>query len=175
MYSQHLLSVAVLTANLVSASSNPTYFNLTAISAVNNASLFQCWQLTTPITSSAQNGLSGSMVQQLGALNGNATYGYLPANFPGANHPAPGNQYVVILSGKMIVTVPNTTERAIFTGGANSVIIAADTADKSIIGHVTGTLNEPVAALQIPFLNGQIPPYKVLYNGACESRELNFC
>lgn len=78
----------------------------------------------------------------------------------------------------MIVTVPNTTpnttEEAIFTGGANSVIIAADTADKSAVGHITGTLEEPVTALQIPFSGGKIPPYRVLYNGVCKSSELNF-
>jgi hypothetical protein len=74
----------------------------------------------------------------------------------------------------MIVTVPNTAEKAIFTGGPNSVIIAADTADKCTVGHVTGTLEEPVTALQIPFSGGKIPPYRVLYNGVCKSSELMF-
>ncbi|PQE22442.1 small secreted protein [Rutstroemia sp. NJR-2017a BVV2] len=176
MHPRYLFAASVCFPSQVPAAltSTPPYFNLTAISAINNVSLFQCWQLTTPIASSVQNGLVGSMVQSLGVLGGNATYSYLPANFPGSAHAAPAPQYVVFLSGKMIVTVPNTTEKAIFTGGPNSVIIAADTADKSTVGHVTGTLGEPVTALQIPFLGGKIPPYSVLYNGVCKSRELMF-
>ncbi|KAM3073389.1 hypothetical protein ACMFMG_004712 [Clarireedia jacksonii] len=180
MHPQHLLvSLTVAVSQVLAAlTSVSPYFNLTAISAVDNVSLFQCWQLTAPINSSVQDGLVRSMVQSLGLLGGNATYSYLPANFPGTTHAAPVPQYVVFLSAKMIVTVPSTTpnmtEEAIFTGGANSVIIAANTADKSSIEHVTGTLEEPVTALQIPFAGGQIPPYRVLYNGVCKSSELNF-
>ena len=83
-------------------------------------------------------------------------------------------RYVVFLSGQTQITIPNSTQQAVFEGGANDIIIAVDTADKSAFGHISTTLNESVAALQIPTRDGKIPCKKVLYNGACKASELNF-
>lgn len=84
-------------------------------------------------------------------------------------------RYVVFLSGIITVTIPETNQTATFTGGgANSIFIAADTQDKSTNGHVTGTGDKPVTLLQMPFLGGVVPEYRVLYNGACRKKELGF-
>ncbi|CCD45303.1 hypothetical protein QC760_006172 [Botrytis cinerea] len=152
----------------------PTNFNITAITASNNITIFQCWQLTDPIIYKEQPGYGSEMIyQNLGAM-ANATFGYLPANFPGAAHVAPASQYVVFLSGEMVVTIPETNQTASFKAGANGIVIDADTQDVSANGHVTASLDEPVATLQIPFLGGVAPGYTVLHEGVCGEEELQF-
>ncbi|TVY16494.1 hypothetical protein LARI1_G006256 [Lachnellula arida] len=173
MYCTALAVFAVIVIATVTVQASPTSFNLSAITAINNTSVIQCWQLTEPLVTSSVPGIVGAAAQQLGSL-ANASYGFLPAHFVGTPHPAPAVQYVVFLSGQTQITIPNSTQQAIFKGGTNGIIIAADTADKSAFGHVSTTLNGSVAALQIPTRKGKIPCKRVLYNGACKASELNF-
>ncbi|KAF5872212.1 uncharacterized protein Bfra_005566 [Botrytis fragariae] len=173
-YTPYLFAVPFLASYPSPVNAVPTNFNLTAITASKNISIFQCWQLTDPIISGEQPGYGSEMIlQNLGAM-GNATYGYLSANFPGAAHVAPAAQYVVLLSGQMVITISETNQTATFTAGANGIIVAADTQDKSANGHMTASLDEPVATLQIPFLGGVPPGYKVLHDGVCGEDELEF-
>ena len=69
-----------------------TAFNLTAISAVNDASVLECWQITLPLTISQAPGTKGAAVQQLGNLS-NMTWSSIPGGYPGSPHPAPAVQY----------------------------------------------------------------------------------
>ena len=72
-------------------SSGVQFFNLTAIDAKDGKSLFQCWQLSYPLTVSTTAGIVGAAVQQLGNL-GAGEYDWLPANYAGTAHPAPEPQ-----------------------------------------------------------------------------------
>ncbi|TGO10178.1 hypothetical protein BTUL_0142g00150 [Botrytis tulipae] len=173
-YTPYLFAVPFLASNSSPVNAVPTNFNLTAITASNNISAFQCWQLTDPIISGEQPGYGTEMIlQNLGAM-GNATYGYLPAHFPGATHVAPTPQYVLLLSGQMVITIPETNQTATFSAGANGIIVAADTQDLSANGHVTASLDEPVTTVQIPFWGGVAPGYRVLHDGVCGGDELEF-
>ena len=71
--------------------SEPSYYNLTGISAIDGKSIVECWQLDTPLFTSPQNGVVGGTAFELGDL-ANGSYLWLPANFPGTHHPAPANQ-----------------------------------------------------------------------------------
>ena len=66
----------------------PSRLNLTAISAKNGASTLECWQLTSPLTTSTQAGTSGAAFTQLGPT-GNTSYAIIPAKFNGGLHNAP--------------------------------------------------------------------------------------
>ena len=66
----------------------PSSFNITAISAEDGVSKFECWTLLEPFMISQTPGIVGAPTQQLGNL-ANASWSSLPANFPGAAHPAP--------------------------------------------------------------------------------------
>lgn len=65
--------------------------NITALSAANNASTLECWQMTTPFTISTQPGTVGSAQLQLGNTS-TLSYSVLPAQFNAGLHNAPANQ-----------------------------------------------------------------------------------
>ena len=83
-------------------------------------------------------------------------------------------RYVAFLSGRTQITIPNSPQQAIFEGGKYGLILAADTAALTTVGHVSTTLEEEVTALQIPTLNGELPGHVVLYEGACRDTELGY-
>lgn len=90
-----LLSVAAwshvnTTANAVTPI---TAFNLTAISAVNGASVLECWTINLPLTISQTAGIEGAAIQQLGDLS-SMVWSSLPGGYKGTPHPAPSVQYV---------------------------------------------------------------------------------
>ncbi|TEY73571.1 hypothetical protein BOTCAL_0076g00020 [Botryotinia calthae] len=173
-YTPYLFTLPFLASYSLPVNAVPTNFNITAITASNNISIFQCWQLTDPIISTEQPGYGSEMIfQNLGAI-GNATFGYLPANFPGAAHVAPASQYVAFLSGQVVITIPETNQTATFKAGANGIIIDTDTQDVSANGHVTASLDEAVATLSMPFSGDTAPGYVVLHEGVCGEEELQF-
>ncbi|TFK47212.1 hypothetical protein OE88DRAFT_827783 [Heliocybe sulcata] len=145
--------------------------NLTALTAHNGASVFECWALQPGFTSSTQSGTAGALSLQLGNL-ANASYSILPAEFDAGRHNAPNVQYVVFLSGLAHITLPNSTAEAWVVGGENGMIIAADTAAVSTYGHITtypSTMQ--TVALQIPTEGGIVPNHTVLHSGPCTTAE----
>ena len=190
------LATTTTTAAMATSSSPPKYLNLTAIAAKDGKSTLECWQLTKPITVSSTAGTSGTLIQQLGDVS-NASYVVLPPKFDGGKHTAPNAQYVfnprapsrfeghsyprrmlmlsvqstryvVFLSGKAHVTLPDSKDEATVFGGENGLIIAADTADLSKEGHITTYPGDtPTVALQIPFKDGKLPEHRVLHSGPC--------
>jgi hypothetical protein len=87
--------------------------------------------------------------------------------------PLSGVRYVVFLSGLAHVTFPNSTEEAWILGGRHGLIIAADTAAVSALGHITTYPGrEETIAMQIPTADGLVPPHSVLYPGPCKGAEL---
>ena len=65
--------------------------NITALSAANNASTLECWQMDTPFTISTQQGTSGSAQLELGNVS-TMSYSVLPAEYDAGVHNAPANQ-----------------------------------------------------------------------------------
>lgn len=82
-----LLPAAALLPALIQA----LQLNITALSAANNASTLECWQMDTPFTISTQKGTAGSAQLSLGNTS-TASYSVLPAEFEAGVHNAPANQ-----------------------------------------------------------------------------------
>ncbi|KAI9672677.1 MAG: hypothetical protein M1831_000112 [Alyxoria varia] len=164
---------SVMAAGTEPTTPPPESLNLTAITAnKKKEAILQCWQLDAPLIPSNSAGTSGAVFAQLGET-GKTSYGIIPPKFDGGLHTAPAVQYVVFLSGKAVITLPNSTDSATIIGGRNGLIIAADTLKYSDYGHITNYPSKAeTVAMQIPTEDDKIPPHKVLYNGACCAAEL---
>ncbi|MCJ1434403.1 hypothetical protein MMC27_003771 [Xylographa pallens] len=167
----NVLSVFLSLVLLVFPCSGADFFNLTAIAARDGKSLFQCWQLSNPLSVSATAGIVGAAIQQLGQL-GAAEYDWLPAHYPGTAHPAPVPQYVIFLSGRVRISMPESSESHVFIGGKHAILFADDTAAKSETGHVSSVLHMDLESVILPTANGAAPPHSVLYDGVCQAPEL---
>ena len=66
----------------------PQYLNITAISTVDDASLLECWELSSPFVTSSEPGVAGAAFAQLGG-GGAVSYAIIPADFDGGMHNAP--------------------------------------------------------------------------------------
>lgn len=159
-----------------SAASAPPPFNITAISAMANASIFECWQFG-PFAAAPAPGVTGASALRLGRAT-DLSYTVFPANTTGGLHHAPRVQFVVFMSGLARVTLPSPTgdTLAIRGGGRNSVIVAADTADVSGLGHRTDyPSGAATAVLQVPLLAGRLgmARHAVLHQGPCTEKEMS--
>ncbi len=76
------------------------------------------------------------------------------------------------MAGEAVVSLPNSTQTATIQGGRYGLILAADTANASKLGHITKypSMKETVA-IQIPTANNEIPSHSVLHEGACRHEE----
>ena len=70
----------------------PSHLNISVITAANDKSTFECWQLSAPFVQSSQVGTSGAAVAQLGDVD-TASYTLIPPQFDGGLHNAPVVQY----------------------------------------------------------------------------------
>jgi hypothetical protein len=66
--------------------------NVTVLGARHNRSTLECWALQPGFETSTQPGTSGSSVLDLGAVQGNASFTAIPAEFDGGRHNAPALQ-----------------------------------------------------------------------------------
>ncbi|KAK8064595.1 hypothetical protein PG994_007233 [Apiospora phragmitis] len=155
------------------ACAGETKLNITAIGASGGKSTLECWQLDAPFAVSETPGTRGSAAANLGNVS-NFGISVLPANFDGGLHNAPANQWVMFTSGLAHITVPgDDSDGAYILGGKFGLIFAADTADVSEKGHYTrypGVVE--TIALQIPTLDGEIPPHQVVRSGPCQTDEM---
>ena len=70
------------------------------------------------------------------------------------------------------MSLPNRTETATIRGGQFGIIIAADTANVSMLGHITTYPGDTeTVALQIPTAGGVVPAHSILHGGPCTSEE----
>ena len=83
-----LLISTSMSLTVKGAPSDPSSLNLTAISAENGHSIFECWQLESPFVDSTQAGTDGAVFAQLGNAS-NASFAILPPKFNGGLHNAP--------------------------------------------------------------------------------------
>lgn len=82
-------------------------------------------------------------------------------------------RYVAFMSGLAHITLPNSKLEAYVKGGKNGLIIAADTAAVSTLGHITEyPSHQETIALQIPTAGGVAPAHRVLHGGACLGSEM---
>ncbi|KAF6795452.1 small secreted protein [Colletotrichum sojae] len=147
--------------------------NITAIGAHDGLSRFECWELNAPFMATNQTGLEGTRATALGDVS-RMTYNVFPAGFDSPLHPAPGNQWVVLLKGLAFITLPNNTSTTFTsTGGETGLFFATDVAELSEQGH--GTLfpgGTETLALQIPTEHNKIPKHRVLHvNKPCTASE----
>ncbi|KAK8016896.1 hypothetical protein PG993_015085 [Apiospora rasikravindrae] len=149
-----------------------TKLNVTAIGASGGKSTLECWQLDAPFAVSDTPGTRGSASANLGNVS-TMGMGVIPANFDGGLHNAPANQWVMFTSGLAHITIPgDDSDGAYILGGEFGLIFAADTADVSEKGHYTrypGTVE--TVALQMPTLDGEIPPHQVVRSGPCHAND----
>ena len=189
----HVLFLTSIVAHVVAASQ---HLNLTAISAADNISTLECWQLSQPSTVSTDPGTAGSIAQFLGPVT-NASITVLPAGFDGGSHRAPAVQfvsrlipfsfpcvpptlanadeqyrrYVYYVSGVAHITVPSN-DSVFITGGPTGLIIAVDTDDISATGHNTSYPGQTTTqAISIPIAGGVPPNHTVLHSGGCHASE----
>jgi hypothetical protein len=82
---------ALLTSLLAGSTATALRLNITAISAENRNTQFECWELDTPFIQSSQNGLVGTSTTFLGDVT-NMTYNAIKSNFDSGFHNPPFNQ-----------------------------------------------------------------------------------
>ncbi|KAG6006229.1 hypothetical protein E4U21_007191 [Claviceps maximensis] len=161
----------------MAASSVPTtqttpFLNLTALTAANGVSVFECWQVARPFRETAEAGIQGSLKVLLGEA-GEVSYNVVPPRFDGGFHYAPAFQYVLFLSGLAQISLHQGDEQVWLHGGKHGLIIAADTADRTKNGHRT---QYPSAAdtisVEIPIRDRQGFKYTVLHPGACRRSDM---
>jgi hypothetical protein len=88
---------------LAQSDQNTTYLTATALVTRDNASAFECWQLTEPFKRSSVPGVSGTLVATIGNYT-NLGYTILPPRFDGGLHTAPVPQYVMLANGETRLT-----------------------------------------------------------------------
>ncbi|KAI1360352.1 hypothetical protein F5Y08DRAFT_52493 [Xylaria arbuscula] len=149
------------------------HLNVTAITAHNGSSVFECWQMDQTFEMSNVPGISDTAQVALSNVS-SLSYSVIPPNFDSDLHNAPQNQWVAFLSGLVNITLPDDdTASAYISGGQFGLIFAADTKDVSVKGHRTQYpgLTETVA-LQIPTADGKVPQHQVLHPGPCGAGEI---
>ncbi|KAG5977718.1 hypothetical protein E4U55_006559 [Claviceps digitariae] len=148
------------------------FLNLTALTAANGVSLFECWQLAAPFEETAEPGIQGALKLPLGEI-GNVSYNVCPPRFDGGFHHAPAFQYVLVLSGLAQISLYEGDEQVWLHGGKYGLIIAADTEGRTKNGHRT---QYPSAAdtisLEIPIRDPEAFKYTVLHSGACQESDM---
>ncbi|KAI2468053.1 hypothetical protein F4781DRAFT_283509 [Annulohypoxylon bovei var. microspora] len=147
------------------------YLNLTTLTAKNNVSVIECWQLSTPFTTSDTPGVVGLQMLDMGGVV-NATYTVIPGRFDGGLHNAPFKQWVWFVSGVISFSLPNGTDTALVYGGRYGLLLADDTKDISAWGHETTYPGaDEVIIISIPIQNNVTPEHSVLHSGACTMDE----
>ncbi|UNI18055.1 hypothetical protein JDV02_004351 [Purpureocillium takamizusanense] len=140
---------------------------LTAITAADGNSIFECWRLDAIFRPPPGAPADGAVGVPLGNVS-SASYNIIPADFNGGLHNAPSRQFVLFASGHVRVKLPNSTDELWITGGNEGLIIAADTADVSRYGHIITTdPGEVVASLQMPLAHGLDFEHEVVHPGPC--------
>ncbi|KAG5929737.1 hypothetical protein E4U53_002370 [Claviceps sorghi] len=165
MLPQHLVAAVGASAPILSNVTTP-FLNVTALTAANGVSLFECWQLAAPFLGSAEPGISGALKLSLGEV-GNASYDVIPPRFDGGFHHAPA------FHGLAQISLYEGDEQVWVHGGKYGLIIAADTADRTKNGHRTQYPSaSDTIAMEIPIRDRESFKYSVLHSGACRESEM---
>ncbi|EDU41466.1 small secreted protein [Pyrenophora tritici-repentis] len=149
-------------------------FNITALTAANNASRLECWQLTAaPVLG------GGGVNYALGDAFTQARLGIIPPNTTtGTLSNAPRIQYTIFLSGLAYVRtpdsgLPNHLNEVYITGGRYGMLLAADVKQVAHKGHVTtfpGLQRTLIA--QFPVAGNKVPEHTLVHEGPCTDADL---
>ncbi|KAI6626569.1 hypothetical protein MCOR07_002407 [Pyricularia oryzae] len=169
-----LLHQAVTVVNAQGTSNMPP-LNVTAISASGGDSTFECWQFG-PFTSVTAPGVNDASALLLTTAATQVNYAMFPAGSTGGLHRSPRLQFVVFMTGRARITLPNGNGTyEINGGGRGCMIVSADTSDVSRVGHTTDYPGDtPTGVMQVPITNGRqgLGRYRVLHQGTCTEEEL---
>ncbi|KAK3709680.1 hypothetical protein LTR37_010707 [Vermiconidia calcicola] len=165
-YSYCALAVALL--HVLTAACQTPAFNVTAISAKDNASRLQCWQLD------AKPELSRAAVNfDLGEFD-KSFVGIIPPQTTGGTlSNAQAVQYSLVMAGQVHVTtpysgLPDELNEVWVEGGRYGFLIAADTVDVASHGHITEfPSHERTVIAQFPVKGNKAPEHSVLHEGPC--------
>ena len=81
-------------------------------------------------------------------------------------------RWVYFASGEAVITLPTSSDKAKVTGGARGLILAADIAAVSTLGHTTVYPGKgQTVGVVIPVEGNKVPEHKVLHPGACTANE----
>ncbi|KAF2100232.1 hypothetical protein NA57DRAFT_73842 [Rhizodiscina lignyota] len=171
----HLLSLLPLFLLSCLSSANAQGLNVTAISASGGHSVLECWSLSAPPLSFA-----GASNYPIGNYEGSYVGVIAPRTHIGqawAMHPQHGslfhNVFSIFLSGLVHIRLPDSRHEAWVQGGKYGIIIAADTKNLSMTGHVTDFPgNDETVIAELPFAGGMVPDHEVLYAGPCKMKDL---
>lgn len=186
-----LSSTTSILTLIAGAVSQATSFNITAISAANNAARLECWQLAAPPVLGR-----GAVNFDLGDFDG-AFVGIIPPNTTTGtiNNAAkvqsveishrqstpqltPYHRYSLIMSGLAHISTPNSglpahLNEAWITGGPHGMLIAADLKEIAAKGHVTEfPSQERTLIAQFPVAGNKAPAHKILHVGPCTLTDL---
>ncbi|KAL9599317.1 MAG: hypothetical protein Q9219_003944 [cf. Caloplaca sp. 3 TL-2023] len=152
----------------------PQPLNVTTITAnAQKKSVLECWSVS-PLQISATPGIQGALLGRLAAPSA-LNYFVIPAGFQGGLHNAPVVQWVYFTGGKAVVSLPDSPETATIIGGAEGLILAADTANVSTVGHFTDYPSKDLTVgLTIPVAGNEVPEHTVLHMGPCTAVEQSF-
>ncbi|ORX94674.1 hypothetical protein BCR34DRAFT_579817 [Clohesyomyces aquaticus] len=165
-----LLAMLALSRGAVSV---VTAFNITAISAANNASRLECWQLAAPPISGR-----GAVNFALGDFD-QAFVGIIPPNTTaGTINNAEQVQYSLIMAGLAHISTPYSGLPAHLNdvwikGGRYGMLIAADLKEVAAKGHITTFPGqERTIIAQFPYAGNKVPEHCVLHAGPCTDLDL---
>ncbi|KAL8804120.1 MAG: hypothetical protein Q9182_002753 [Xanthomendoza sp. 2 TL-2023] len=151
----------------------PQPLNITTLTNTpTHESTIECWSIA-PLTVSTTPGIQGALIAPLAtpsALN----FFTIPAKFDGGLHNAPVVQWVYFTSGAATISLPTSPQKAHIKGGANGLILAADIAAVSKLGHTTVyPSKEQTVGVTIPIAGNRVPEHTVLHAGACTAKEMD--
>ncbi|KAL6717347.1 hypothetical protein ACLMJK_005262 [Lecanora helva] len=150
----------------------PQPLNITTLSANSRReSTIECWSVAQ-LEVSTTSGIQGALVSSLGTPN-KLNFFDIPPKFDGGLHNAPVVQWVYFTGGQAVISLPTSNDTATVQGGPYGLILAADIASVSDIGHTTVyPSGQPTIGLTIPLANNTLPVHTVLHPGACTAEEL---
>jgi len=162
-----LLATIFFATPAVASLGSGSTMRVSALVGKHNASAFECWEVHPPFSISAQAGTVGAKIQQIGNIQG-ATVVFFNESGPthAGLHAAPAPQWVLVLSGGGVVSLPTTGQKLPIPVG--SIIIANDTSAVAGIGHNTDWSAGSVA-VQLPFAGGVVN-HTLINEGPCADR-----
>ncbi|KAI1097475.1 hypothetical protein F4804DRAFT_339163 [Jackrogersella minutella] len=161
---------AIILNLLLGSAAADLKLNVTAVGVRDGRSTIECWQFDNPFTSTTVLNRTGDIFSSsLGGL-ANLSYTFVPPKYDQGIHTAPFKQWVILIKGLGLITVPGEDTQAYVTPGETGVVFAADTPDVSSTGHRSQYLGvTETIILQIPTRDNSVPPHEVLYSGSCNT------
>ncbi|KAJ4295107.1 hypothetical protein N0V90_007116 [Kalmusia sp. IMI 367209] len=167
---QFISSLLLLgSAFFIQTTTAASYLTATALVTKNNASTFECWQLTEPFAIANAPGINGAQVSAISPVTDVGVV-IIPPRFDGGIHLSPVPTLLHFLSGVAHVTLPeDPSSEALVVGGKGGLFFSVDTTGS---GHITRyPSDQETVALMATITGGVIPKHKVLGKGACAGKQ----